>query len=80
MSLKKSGAIFCLYAMPTLPSCPEDLQKNNGKIMDELSLRLRLQGVVMNVTGTGTLTLAHDDSVMESLIIIMKNCIDECYA
>ncbi len=79
ISIKQVGSLFCLYGMPTPPIDPEDMKENTLKIIDEITLRMRINGVIMNPTGTCTLTHAHNESVMTALAETLIRCIDETF-
>ncbi len=77
---RSAGTAFAIFARPQPPLVPADMRDSNGRLMDELVLRLRLAGVILNITGIGTLTLAHDDEVMVALLAAFRDCLDATMA
>jgi glutamate-1-semialdehyde aminotransferase len=73
------GSMFFVHM--NNPDClhPRDLQKEDMKKLDELCLRLRINGVYTENAHTAFFSFAHGDEIVDELIEIFFRCITECF-
>ena len=80
MLLHCVGSLFSLLGMAEPPERPEDMSRLNQRLQDELYLRLRLKGVMLNIIGPNGLSLAHSDEILDELAAKIIEAIDEVFA
>lgn len=77
--VSQAGSMFFVHINNSKPVCPRDLRYENMKMLDELCLRLRINGVYTENAHTAFFSYAHTDEITAQLIDIFFKCISECF-
>lgn len=73
------GSMFFVHLGKNISVSPRGLWKEDMKKHDELSLRLRLNGVYLESAHTGFLSSSHTNEIIDQLVDVFFKCISECF-